>query len=172
MQEATIQRAKMEAEAQARLAEMAARQEHERHLKALQHDKSKKTLLWVAVGSGVVLLMALVGGGIALSNSIDNAKRAEAQVRALQDEMAAAQQDKARLTNELQNTKDPEKIAQLQAELAEKEQRISNLKSDISSKPRGGGVFGGGTTAPKPTTGGGTKAPCNCSPGDPLCSCL
>ena len=41
---------------------MAARQEHEKHIHALQHDKSKKTLKWVAIGTGVVLFLARVIG--------------------------------------------------------------------------------------------------------------
>ncbi|HEY8041589.1 MAG TPA: hypothetical protein VIF15_17400 [Polyangiaceae bacterium] len=174
MQEAAVQRARMEAEAQARLAEMAARQEHERQLHAMGQDKHKKRLTMMLVGLGLLLFVGAIGGGIALKTSHDKAQAAEMQLRALQDEKDKADQEQARLKAQLENTKDPEQIAALQAQLAAEQQKIQSLNSQIGQKgasgpPRAGGGGGGGGGTPKPPTPG---KPCNCTPGDPLCSCL
>ena len=174
MHEATIQRARMEAEAQARLAEMASRQEHERHINALKHDKSKKTLKIAAICSALFLLFALVGGGIAFKNTYDKQQASEKKMRELQDEITKAEQEKSSIKAELENTKDPEKIAQLQAQLKEKDSKIQDMNQDLSTKgtnkarPQGPAGPGGVT----PPAGPGKKAACNCAPGDPLCSCL
>jgi len=119
MQEAHVQRARSEAEAQARLAEMAARQEHERQLHALSQDKHKKRLTFILVGLGAVLFIGAIGGGVLYNNVHQKALMAEAQVRAMQDEKDKAEAEQARLKAQLENTKDPEQIAQLQAQLAE-----------------------------------------------------
>jgi len=158
LQEATVQRAKMEAEAQARMAEMTSRQEHERHLAALHQDKSKKNLKLIAIITGVVLVVAVFGGGFALYSSAQKQKLAEQQLADLQGQVAQAQQDKMKLEQDLSNTKDPEKIQELQAKLAEQDQKISALNKDLSTKgptPNkpaygGGGGAGAGGAAPPP----------------------
>ncbi len=146
LQEATVQRAKMEAEAQARMAEMTSRQEHERHLAALHQDKSKKNLKLIAILTGVVLVVAVFGGGYALYTSSQEQKAAKQQLADLQGQVAQAQQDKAKLEQDLSNTKDPEKIQELQAKLAEQDQKIGALNKDLSMK---------GTSPNKPAYGGG-----------------
>jgi colicin import membrane protein len=177
MQEAHVQRARSEAEAQARLAEMAARQEHERQLHALSQDKHKKRLTFILVGLGAVLFIGAIGGGVLYNNVHQKALMAEAQVRAMQDEKDKAEAEQARLKAQLENTKDPEQIAQLQAQLAEQQQKVQSLNTQISQKGTaptrpayGGGGGGGGGGGSKPA--GGSGKPCNCTPGDPLCSCL
>jgi colicin import membrane protein len=176
MQEAHVQRARSEAEAQARLAEMAARQEHERQLHALSQDKHKKRLTMILVGLGALLFIGAIGGGVLYKNVHDKALMAEAQVRAMQDEKDKAEAEQGRLKAQLENTKDPEQIAQLQQQLAEQQQKVQSLNTQISQKgtttgavrPAGGG--GGGSGGAKPA--GPSGKPCNCTPGDPLCSCL
>jgi colicin import membrane protein len=176
MQEAAVQRARAEAEAQARLAEMTARQEHERQLHALSQDKHKKRLTFILVGLGAVVFFGAIGGGIALKSAADKAQVAEAQLRALQDEKDKADQESSRLKAQLENTKDPEQIAALQAQLAAEQQKIQSLNTQMASKGSGGGGGGvrpaGGGGARPPSGGGAPSKPCNCTPGDPLCSCL
>jgi colicin import membrane protein len=177
MQEAHVQRARSEAEAQARLAEMAARQEHERQLHALSQDKHKKRLTFILVGLGALLFIGAIGGGVLYKNVHDKAQMAEAQLRSLQDEKDKADQEQARLKAQLENTKDPEQIAQLQAQLAEQQQKVQSLNTQISQKGstpavRGGGGGGGGGSSGASKPAGGSGKPCNCTPGDPLCSCL
>jgi len=177
LQEAAVQRARTEAEAQARLAEMNARQEHERQLHALGQDKHKKRLTMIAVGLGVLFFVGAIGGGIIIKNVHDQAAAAEAQLRELQSEKDKADQEQARLKAELANTKDPEQIAALQAQLAAQQQRLQSLDSQIANnRSSHGGGHGGGGAAAHPAGGGGggggAAKPCNCTPGDPLCSCL
>ena len=175
MQEAHVQRARSEAEAQARLAEMAARQEHERQLHALGQDKHKKRLTMILVGARRGLFVGgAIGGGIAYKNVQDKAQATEAQLRALQDEKDKADAEQARLKAQLENTKDPEQIAALQAQLAEQQQKLQTLNSQIAQK--GPAAVGGAAVRPAGGSGGAPKGgsgkPCNCTPGDPLCSCL
>jgi colicin import membrane protein len=181
MQEAAVQRARAEAEAQARLAEMASRQDHERQLHALNQDKHKKRLTGILVGLGAVFLIVAVGGGVLIKHTYDDAQAAKAQAAQLQNQIDEANAKQAKLQNELANTKDPEKIAELQAQLAEQQQKLQTLNTQATqTKSAGGGGGGGG--APRavpagggggaPKGGGGSPKPCNCTPGDPLCSCL
>ena len=173
MQEAAVQRARAEAEAQARLAEMAARQEHERHLHALSQDKHKKRLTMLLVGLGLFFVLGGIGAGVMLKRSADEAAALKAQAAQLQAQIDESTAKQSRLAAELQNTKDPEKIAELQAQIAAEQQRNQQLQQQAANptkKPTfggGGGGGGGGNAAPKPA-----GKPCNCTPGDPMCSCL
>jgi colicin import membrane protein len=175
MQEAAVQRARSEAEAQARLAEMAARQEHERHLHVLSQDKHKKRLTMLVVGLGLFFVVGGVGAGILLKRSSDEASVLKAQTAQLQAQIDESAQKQARLASELQNTKDPEKIAELTAQIDAEKQRnllLQQQAANPTKKPAayggggGGGGGSGGAATPKPSK------PCNCTPGDPMCSCL
>lgn len=173
MQEATVQRARMEAEAQTRLAEMAARQEHERKLQALKQDKGKRTLKWIAIGTGVFLVVALVGGGIGLKMQMDKNEQARIELEGLRSQIAKAESERAKLKNELETTKDPQRIAELTKQLQDKDKAIEKMNQEVTTKPKQGGFVGGGGGAPP--AGGGPKPPAagpksNCAPGDPLCS--
>jgi len=176
MSEAAVQRARAETEAKARLAEMAARQEHERHLHALTHDKSKKNLKFLLAGLGVVLFAAAIGGGVVIKQQSDKAATLQAaanEYRAQIDEAEAKRQAlAAELTSAQAAGVDTDA---LKAEIAAQNAAIESLKNKAPDKPRAGGGGGGGGGAPvakPPAGGGGSKAPCNCTPGDPLCSCL
>ena len=173
VQDAAIQRAKTEAEAKARLAEMTARQEHERQLHALSQDKHKKRLQFFLVGLGILLFGGAIGGGMLIKQNIDKANLAAARANELQGAMDQAESQKRALQAELENTKDPEKIAALQAQLAEQQQKLTSLQSQRNEPRRVTGGGGGAAPAAKPAGGGGGAGkPCNCTPGDPLCSCL
>jgi len=179
MQEAAVQRARAEAEAQARLAEMASRQEHERQLHALSQDKHKKRLTFIVAGLAAFFVIGGITAGVVIKQASDKTAAAEAQLRALQDEKDKADQEQARLKAELENTKDPEKIAALQAELAAQQTKLQSLNTQIAQNKGGGGGGGGGGVRPAGGGGGGGASkpagpakPCNCTPGDPLCSCL
>jgi len=175
MQEAHVQRARSEAEAQARLAEMAARQEHERQLHALGQDKHKKRLTMILVGLGAVLFIGAIGGGVLIKRSNDEQAALKTQLAETNAKLDETNAKQSKLTAELANTKDPEKIAELQAQLGQLEQQKQQLQqqqANPTKKPAygGGGGGGGGSGASKPA--GGSGKPCNCTPGDPLCSCL
>jgi colicin import membrane protein len=172
MQEAAVHKARAEAEAQARLAEMTARQEHERQLHALSQDQGKKRLRMMLGGIAVLLLAVAVGGGVMIKNAVEKNNSLQQENLALQAEKDRVEDQTRKLKFELDNTQDPAKIAELTAQLQQAKDKMSNLQQQQNGT--GGGVA---RPAPRPVTGGGAKpagpkAPCNCTPGDPLCSCL
>jgi colicin import membrane protein len=170
LQEAAIQKARAEAESQARLAEMTARQEHERQLHALSQDEGKKRLRTMVIGIGALLFAVAVGGGVLVKNTMDRAAAAEQHNRQLQADIDKAAEEQRQLNFQLQNTKDPAKIAELEAQVAALKDRQSNLAQQQANP--GAAVqhpIAHPPPGPKPP---GPKPACNCTPGDPLCSCL
>ena len=167
MQEAAIQRARLEAESTARLAELSSRQEHERQLHAIKHDKSRKGLQLGLAGAGVLLLALAVGGGVVIAQKAQEADRAKAELQQLETQKDAVEADKRKLENDLANAPDKATAAAAQAALAAANAKLADIMTkETAKKPTGGG----GAAPAKPSTT--TKAPCNCQPGDPLCSCL
>lgn len=161
---AEIEKARLEAENAARMEQLRRQQEHEQKIHALSQDQGKKKLLWIAIGSGVVLFIALIGGGVAIKNSMDRQKALETQLNDLNSA-------NSELQGKLASATTPEERARLEAEIAANQQAMKDLKDHPSTAP---------TVAPKPVvhaapkqnTGGTPSKPCNCTPGDPLCSCL
>ena len=169
LQEAAIARARMEAEGQARLAEMSSRQEHERQLHVLSQDKSKRTLQLFLAGLGVLLFALAIGGGVMIKGAIDKANVAEARTRELEAKQEQAEADKRRLMAEMETAKDdPAKAAALRDALAAAQKRIDDLRREQPGARRPTAVA---PATPKSIPGQSAK-PCNCTPGDPLCSCL
>jgi colicin import membrane protein len=174
IQEATIQRARAEAEAQARLAEMTSRQEHERQLHALSQDKHKKRMQVIAIVLGVFFFIGSIGAGVVIKNVWDQKTAAEALARQYEAEKQETEQQQSRLRAELEQTKDPQKIAALQTALAEQAAKLEQLRMQAAQPERRAGPSGAARPAKpaEPKGGGGAGKPCNCTPGDPLCSCL
>jgi colicin import membrane protein len=179
MEGAAVERARAEAEAKARLAEMTSRQEHERHLHALSQDKGKKNLKLLLVGLGVLAFVAAIGGGVAIKNSMDKTAAAEQSAAALRAQIDSAEAKRQELESQLtQANLTSDEAARLKQQLADEESKIATLQQGGGNAPAAaphphpvGG--GGGAPAAKPAGGGGGAAkPCNCTPGDPLCSCL
>jgi colicin import membrane protein len=171
LQEATIHRARAEAEGQARLAEMTARQEHERQLHALSQDKHKKRVQAIAIALGVFFFVGAVGAGVIIKRVNDERDQAQTYARQLEADKQENEQQQARLRAELEQTKDPEKIAALQEALRQQQAKLETMTKQGSER-RVGPV---GALPPKPQVKAGEGAPkpkCNCTPGDPLCSCL
>jgi colicin import membrane protein len=169
LQEAAIARARMEAEAQARLAEMSSRQEHERQLHALSQDKSKRQLQIFLAGLGVLLFALAIGGGVMIKGAIDKANAAEARTHELEAKQEQAESEKRRLMAEMEAAKDdPAKAAALRDALAAAQRRIDEIRKEQTGARKTTAVA---PTPPKSTQGQSAK-PCNCTPGDPLCSCL
>ncbi len=172
LQEATIHRAKAEAEAHARLAEMTSRQDHERKLHALSQDKHKKRVQTIAIALGVFFLVGAVGAGAEIKHVMDQKNAAEAYARQLESDKQENEQKQSQLRAELEQTKDPEKIAALQAALEDQQKKLELIKSQQGQpveRRMAAGPAAPAAQHPKPADKG---KPCNCTPGDPLCSCL
>ena len=88
---------------------------------------------------------------------------AAAELTRLKADFEAAQKKEEELRHGLESAKDEATRAKLEAELSKAKQDTESARG----RARGGGSVGGGA---KP--GGGAAKPCNCPPGDPLCSCL
>ncbi|HEY4011771.1 MAG TPA: hypothetical protein VGM06_00420 [Polyangiaceae bacterium] len=172
LQEATVHRAKAEAEAHARLAEMTSRQDHERQLHALSQDKHKKRVQMIAIGLGVLFAICAVGAGMFIARVTDQKNKAEQYAHQLESDKQENEQKQAQLRAELEQTKDPEKIAALQSQLEEQQRKLEQIKTQQAQTPERKAV-GGTFAAPAHTTQKASPGkPCNCTPGDPLCSCL
>ncbi|HEX7663608.1 MAG TPA: hypothetical protein VF407_03815 [Polyangiaceae bacterium] len=167
-----VEKARLDAENAARLEQLRAQQAHEQNLTAIKQDKSKKNLTYIAIGVGFLLVLAIGIGGYAVKVQSDKAEALQAQLGELSSEREALRQK--------METASGEERARLQAELQAKDDAIQNLKDHPNTVQTaapaahpvthagGGGGGGGGTTTPKTAN----KPPCNCTPGDPLCSCL
>ena len=106
---------------------------------------------------------------------MDKTAAAELLAREAQDKIDQAEAQKQKLQRDLENTKDPEQIAALQKQLADQQAKLQQLNNQAPAQRRptgGGGGGGGGAVKPAGGGGGGAGKPCNCTPGDPLCSCL
>jgi colicin import membrane protein len=172
LREATVQRARMEAEAQARLAELTARQEHERHLSALNQDTSKKKWKLATTLTAIFLCVAVGGGGVAIKLQYDKQRAAESELADLRGQIAEAEQEKAAIKAQLQSTRDPQRIAELTKELDDKNAIIGTLSSKLGNKGGGPGPKTTATVTATAATGKAPQGPCRCLDGDPTCSCI
>jgi colicin import membrane protein len=171
-----VEKARHEAENQARLRAVGQQQEHERQLAALSQDKKKKQLTYLALGIGALLIFGGAGGGFAFYKSnerqaretaLKNAEIAEqkAQLDKLMgdlktqgDAIAAAQAEAASAKSDAAREAAQAKLAAAQAEQKKTQAIITSV--------RGGGS--GPATGPRTTP----RTACTCQAGDPLCACL
>jgi len=175
MRQAEVERARVEAENAARIQAMQQQQEHERQLTVIKESQGKKKITYIAVGVGVVAFIGLIGGGIALKTQSDKQAVAEAAHKVEMAEYEAKLQKATKdldaqnqavkdLEGAVNNAKtDAEKKAAEAALLAAKEEQRKKA-GQVTSFQKGGPPAGGGVSKP--------AKPCNCQPGDPLCSCL
>lgn len=175
MRQAEVERARVEAENAARIQAMQSQQEHERQLTVIKESHGKKKITYIAVGVGVVAFLGLIGGGIALKTQSDKQALAEAAHKA---EMAEYQSKLDKATKDLdaqnQAVKDLEgavKNAKTDADRQAAEAKLLAAKEE--QKKKAGQVSSVRTNGPPAGVGASKPAkPCNCQPGDPLCSCL
>jgi colicin import membrane protein len=169
---AEIEKARVEAEQRANLEAMSKQQAHQLQLSSLQHDEHKKKLqrmVTFSIGGGALLLIGglfLYFGKIKPENDAREAAARAAFVqqaeesKKLQAQLAEQSQKVNELLGQLSSAQDDKTRAELKAKLNEAQQNQQRLAKRAASSG------GGGDTAPKPAK------PCNCQPGDPLCSCL
>jgi colicin import membrane protein len=106
-----------------------------------------------------------------IKQSLDKAAAAEAHAQQIQADKDAMEAKTKQLQFELENTQDPKRIAELQQQLAAEKAKAAALESASpgTSRPVARPAGNAAPQAPKQT---GPKPACNCTPGDPLCSCL
>ena len=170
---AEIEKARVEAEQRARLEAMSQQQAHQLQLSTLQHDEHKKKLqrmVTLSVGGGAILLIGalfLYFGKIKPESDAREATTRAALVqqaeeaRKLQSQLAEQSKQVNDLLGQLASAQDDKTRAELKSKLADAQARQQDM---MKRRPAASG--GGGESAPKPAK------PCNCQPGDPLCSCL
>jgi colicin import membrane protein len=166
-----VEKARVEAEGQARMEALRRQQEHEKELHLLSQDKHKKRLTYIAMGAGFLVIAVLVGGGIIIKGQLDKAKALEAQLNSLNA-------DRDDLQRKLGSATTDEERQRIQAELDAKNSEIENMKKNpgtaATAKPTAKPVYTGpAVTAPKKPQChmlDGTKV-ASCAPGDSLCSC-
>jgi len=172
MRQAAVQRACLEAEANARLAKMAAQQEHERRLFALRHDKHKRRLTAALVGLGVVIMVGGAVAGVAIHRNLGAAAAARAYAGDLQRQVEQSEARQTALQKELDEARksaDPRRIEELKQRIAQENAREQRLGGPSRSSSATKAVAGPSRHASATPSGERSET---CAPGDPLCSTL
>jgi Tfp pilus assembly protein PilN len=144
-------------------------QEHERQLAMVTQDKSKKRLVFIASGIGVVAIAGLVGGVVVYSNAQKHERELQAQLQDLQAKQEENNRKMSELTDKLSHATTPEERAALEQQLEDAKKKQADLADQAKSvKPSGPAHYTG------PATGGAAKPNLpKCKPcagtGDPLC---
>ena len=165
---AEVEKSRLEAENRARMEQLRHQQEHERQLAHLTHDKSKKRLVLIASGIGVLALVGLVGGAVVISNQVKARQALEAQLTDLQAKQEENNRKMSDLNDKLGKATTPEERAALEAQLDEAKKKQQQLMDDQASVKSGHAA-----THHYTNTSGATHATlpkCHCAAGDPLCS--
>jgi len=165
-----VEKARLDAENAARIEQLRHQQEHERQLAMVNQDSSKKRIVLIAGGLGVLLIAGLVGGAVALSNAAKQKEQLQAQLADLTSKQEENNRKMSELNERLGKATTPEERAQLEAQLDEAKKKQADLATAAAQVKTGGG-------GARPTGGGGGAArpsnlpKCKCTgTGDPLCS--
>jgi colicin import membrane protein len=168
---AEIEKARVEAEQRARIEAMSKQQEHQFAMSSLEHDEHKKKLQRMVTFSIAGAAILLFGGLTIYLGKIkpeSEAREAASRAALLQQAEEAKKMQKQLeeqtakvndLLAQLSSAQDDKTRAELKAKLADAQKAQQGLA-------RRAAAGGGGGDAPK------AAKPCNCQPGDPLCSCL
>ena len=160
-------------------------QDHEHKLASLRQDKAKKKLTFIAAGVGVTLIAVVIGGGVAIKNKVEENERIaqenvvkqqqldeqKKQLEGLQHQLQENEAQARELERQVKDAKsDAERDAAKATASPSRRSRTSRAKASMRIRePRTERRRQSGTKA---HVGGGGSKPCNCQPGDPLCSCL
>jgi colicin import membrane protein len=173
-----VEKARAEAEHRARMDAMAAQQAHEAKLATINQDEHKKRLQMTVGVIAFVFVAALIGGGVYFKKHNDqvNRERAEneraraeleARATAAENQVKQSQEKESELKSALNNAKDEADRARIQQELTKAQEQTAVARRSLHAVG-GGSTSSGSSGASKPAS----KPACNCTPGDPLCSCL
>ncbi len=164
-----VEKARLEAENQARMVQLRQQQEHEKQIAFISQDKSKKRLVIIASGIGVLLVAGAVGGAVVYSNQVKAQKALEAQLSDLTSKQEENNRKMAELNGQLASATTPEEKAELQRQIDDAKKKAADLSAQQASVKTGGG---GGTHVGVTATAQPRVLPkCKCSgQGDPLCN--
>ena len=161
-----VEKARLDAENAARLEQMRHQQEHERQLAVVHQDKSKKRLVLIASGIGVLFIGALVGGVVLYSNAQKKQQELQAQLTDLTSKQEENNRKMRDLEGQLSTATTPEQKAELERQIEDAKQKAADLAAEQQSVKSG--------HAPTHVTH--VAAPtvhlpkCKCAAGDPLCA--
>lgn len=157
---AELEKARAEQEHAARMAELAARREHERQLAAAQKDAGRKKLTFLAAGLAVLLVAGgALGGNAVMASSKDaddNAGRATQALAALEQAEAGAAAQRRDFEARLGVLKEQVAEAKNAAESAQREFERCGCAEPKAPPPR-------------PTASAAPVRPKCADPNDPLC---
>jgi colicin import membrane protein len=130
----------------------------------------------LAAAAGFLLVVGVTGGGLVIKHQQDEiaaakaaadqqAAAAQVQLDTLMAELAAQNERVLAIQDAVQNAKDDAARAAALARLDEaKRQQLATMARATSARSAAGAA----PSAAKPAS----RAACNCTPGDPLCSCI
>jgi len=164
---AEVEKARLDAENAARIEQMRHQQEHERQLAMVTQDKSKKRLVLIAVGAGLLFVGAAVTGVVTYSNAQKKQQELQAQLTDLTSKQEENQRKMNELNDKLAKATTPEEKAALQAQLDDARQKAADLAADQQAVKSGQHVVHHSTGVSAPVQ---HLPKCHCAAGDPLCS--
>ncbi len=162
-----VEKARLDAENRARMEQMHKQQEHEKELARLTTDKSKKRLVLISSGIGVLLLAGIIGGAVMYSKAQQRERDLQAQLTDLTAKQEENNRKMSELNDKLSHATTPEERAQLEQQIDDakkKQAEIAAAQQSVKTGNTGGHV--GNVTAPTPRA----LPKCKCAAGDPLCS--
>lgn len=170
IRQAEIEKARVEAEQRAKLEAMSKQQAHQLQLSTLQHDEHKKKLQRMVTFGGIGAAVLVIGGIFFYVNKAKENDAREATTRAaLVQQAEEAKKLQAQLAEQSQKVNDL--VAQLAS--AQDDKTRAELQAKLAAAQRAQAGLAKAAATPRPGNDAPPKAkPCNCQPGDPLCSCL
>jgi colicin import membrane protein len=171
LKEAAIKRAEMEAALAQRHAHEDSEREHQRKLAAIAHDASKARLKRGVIASVVLLLMAIVGSGVAVHVQHTREVAAQEQAKQLAAKLDELQGSISDLQREKATASDPAKIAALEKRIADQQAELDRMKPPPGTTPTiKPTVRSTGIAVPASTSTATQQAKqCFCYEGDPSC---
>jgi colicin import membrane protein len=169
IRQAEVEKARVEAEQRARLEAMAAQQQHERSLELMKNDESKKKLRKTLLA--IAIAVPVIGVGVGYF-AYDSYQKGQAKIQA--QEAAARQLEEEKKKIEAQMKEQQSKIDGLLTQLSSAKDEATRLalQKQLEEEREKAKKIPTGTGGPRPAGATGPKPACNCTPGDPLCSCL
>ena len=146
--------------------------------RAVEAEARRPRSRWLgamAAASGAMLIITVVGSGLFIKHQHDVAAAEEAEAaaelaaqKALNDrlvaELRAQTSSVAALQGAVDNAKDDAARAMAIAQLDEAKRQAESMAARLSGARPAAGAGSGARPASRPA--------CNCTPGDPLCSCI